>query len=393
MSQRRNVVSLLLLALWVWSANSCGGGSMSSQPPPPRGTIPAVSLNTIVSGLDTPVDLQTPDDGSGRLFVVEQSGTIRIIRNSVLLPAPFLDISAKVTFNHSEMGLLGIAFHPGFSQNQKFYLNYVHAAGGVTQSFIAEYQVSANDPDQADASTERILLTIDQPYDNHKGGQLVFGPDNFLYIGLGDGGSGGDPLGNGQSLDTFLGKMLRIDVDHTSAGKAYAVPADNPFVGTSHLPEIWAYGLRNPWRFSFEKSTGRLFCADVGQNNYEEVDLIEKGGDFGWNVMEGMHCYNASNCNMNGLTLPIAEYDHSEGVAVIGGYVYTGSAIAGLSGAYVLGDYGSGKIWMLVEQPAGTWTRTELLSSGRSLSSFGQDANGDLYVLDLAGSVLKLVPQ
>ena len=351
-----------------------------------------MTLTTIATGLNSPVDLQTPDDNSGRLFVVEQSGTIRVIANNTLLSTPFLNIASKVTFS-GEMGLLGIAFHPAFSQNQRFYLNYVHSSGGVTQSFIAEYRVSASDPNQADPASERILLTIDQPFDNHKGGQLVFGPDGFLYIGLGDGGSGGDPLGNGQSLDTLLGKMLRIDVDHTSSGKEYAIPADNPFVGGPHMPEIWAYGLRNPWRFSFERSTGRLFCADVGQNNYEEIDLLQKGGNFGWNVMEGMHCYNASNCDMTGLVLPIAEYSHSEGVAVIGGYVYTGSAISGLTGSYLLGDYGSGTIWNLKESPPGTWTRTELLSTGRNLSSFGQDAAGEIYVLDLAGNVLKLVPQ
>ena len=366
---------------------------MSSQPPPPSGNPPAVTLTTVVSGLDTPVDLQTPDDGSGRMFVVEQSGIIRIIANNALVTTPFLDISSKVTFNHSEMGLLGVAFHPSFKQNPKFYLNYVHTTGGQIQSFIVEYSVSASDPNQADAASERILITVDQPFDNHKAGQLAFGNDGFLYFALGDGGSGGDPLGNGQNLDTLLGKMLRIDVDHTSSGKNYAIPPDNPFVGTSHMPEIWAYGLRNPWRFSFERSSGRLFCADVGQSSYEEIDLLQKGGNFGWNVMEGMHCYNASSCDMSGKILPIAEYDHSEGVAVIGGYVYTGSAISGLAGSYVFGDYGSGTIWTLQESPPGTWTRTEMLSTGRSLSSFGQDAAGELYVLDLAGSVLKLVPQ
>ncbi|MBZ5571494.1 MAG: PQQ-dependent sugar dehydrogenase [Acidobacteriia bacterium] len=391
MWRKRGVFLALWVALFALATSGCGGG-FSSQSAPPPGTPPAVALTTIATGLNSPVDLQTPDDNSGRMFVVEQSGTIRIIANNALLPTPFLNIATKVTFS-GEMGLLGAAFHPAFSQNQKFYLNYVHSSGGVIQSFIAEYQVSAADPNQADPASERILLTVDQPYDNHKGGQLAFGPDGFLYIGLGDGGSGGDPLGNGQSLDTLLGKMLRIDIDHASGGKNYAIPPDNPFVGTSHMPEIWAYGLRNPWRFSFERSTGRLFCADVGQDNYEEIDLLQKGGNFGWNVMEGMHCYNASNCDMNGLLLPIAEYSHSEGVAVIGGYVYTGKAISGLAGMYVLGDYGSGTIWTLQENPPGTWTRAELLSTGRNLSSFGQDAAGEIYVLDLAGNVLKLVPQ
>jgi glucose/arabinose dehydrogenase len=235
---------------------------------------------------------------------------------------------------------------------------------------------------------------VNQPFPNHKGGQIAFGPDGFLYIGFGDGGSGGDPLGNGQNLQTLLGKMLRIDVDHTSAGLQYAIPPTNPFVGGGGLPEIWAYGLRNPWRFSFERGSGRLFCGDVGQDKYEEIDILQSGGNFGWNIMEGMHCYNpASGCNMSGLTLPIAEYSHTEGDAVIGGYVYKGSAIPSLAGAYIFSDNGSGTIWELVEAPPGQWTRTKLLSSGRSISSLGQDVSGEIYVLDYSGSVLKLTAQ
>jgi glucose/arabinose dehydrogenase len=361
---------------------SCG-----TTPPPPL----TLSLTTVVSGLGSPVDLQVPSDNTGRFFVVEQPGTIRIISNGALLATPFLDITSQVDFG-GEKGLLGLAFHPSYSQNRRFYVNNDRVSGGQMQTVISEFQASAINPNLADGATERILFTVVQPFPNHKGGQLVFGPDGFLYIGLGDGGSGGDPLRNGQSLQTMLGKMLRIDVDHTSSGLAYAIPPDNPFAAGGGLPEIWVYGLRNPWRFSFDRSTSRLFCADVGQDHYEEIDILQKGGDFGWNIMEGLHCFNpATGCNMNGLILPIAEYDHTEGDAVIGGYVYHGTAIPQLAGTYLLSDFGSGTIWNLTESPPGTWTRTRLLSTGRNISSFGQDPSGELYVLDYGGSVLKLV--
>ena len=201
---------------------------------------------------------------------------------------------------------------------------------------------------------------MNQPFDNHNAGQLAFGPDGFLYFGLGDGGSGGDPMGNGQNLATLLGKMMRIDVDHTDPGLQYAIPSDNPFVGNGAArPEIWAYGFRNPWRFSFERGTGRLFCADVGQNSFEEIDLMQKGGNFGWNVMEGAHCFNPpSGCDTSGKVLPIAEYDHSEGIAVIGGYVYKGTDIPALTDLYLFADLASGNLWYLREGPPGTFTRT-----------------------------------
>jgi glucose/arabinose dehydrogenase len=345
----------------------------------------------VVSGLTSPVDMQQPDDGSGRFFVVEQPGTVRVLQNGAIAPAPFLDIRALVDFG-GEKGLLGLAFHPGYRQNRRLFVHYNRRVNGRLQSVIAEYLTSATDPNQADAASQRILLTVDQPFDNHNGGQMAFGPDGFLYIGLGDGGSGGDPLGNAQNLQTLLGKILRIDVDTTSAGKQYGVPADNPFV-SGGLPEIWAYGLRNPWRFSFDRATGRLFCADVGQNQFEEINLIERGGNFGWNIMEGAHCFNPpTGCNSSGLILPIAEYDHSEGSAVVGGYVYSGAALPQLQRAYVFGDFGSGRIWELRENAPGNWTRTLLLSTGRSLSSFGQDQSGEIFVLDYSGVLLKLAP-
>jgi glucose/arabinose dehydrogenase len=368
---------------------ACGGSNKTTTtipPPPPPSNI---TLTPVVSGFSSPVDLQPSDDSTGRLFVVEQAGTIRIVQGGVVLATPFLDIRTRVNFS-GEMGLLGVAFHPGFAQNQRFYVNYVRLLGtGQIQSVIAEYQVSTADTNQADPATERILLTVNQPFTNHKGGQVAFGPDKFLYIGLGDGGSGGDPLGNGQNLQTLLGKMLRIDVDHTTGALPYAIPADNPFVAGGGLPEIWAYGLRNPFRFSFDTASGRLFVGDVGQNLYEEVDILQKGGNYGWNVMEGMHCYNpATGCNTTGLTLPIAEYGHSEGIAVIGGYVYHGPAIPALAGSYVFGDFGAGKIWRLTQDNTGAWQRVLLLSGGPNMSSFGRDSAGELYLVDYGGGAI-----
>ena len=371
----------------------CGGGTASTPPPatppPPGGSL---ALTTVVSGLSNPVGMERPP-GDNRFFVVEQRGTIRILENGALHSGNFLDIQSLVNFDGQEQGLLGITFHPNYSTNRRFYLNYTRDLGGK-ETVIAEYQTSASDPSQADPTSERILIVENQPFANHKAGQLAFGPDGFLYIGLGDGGSGGDPLGNGQNLFTFLGKVLRIGVDPPFAsGLQYAIPTDNPFVGGGGLPEIYAYGLRNPWRFSFEPGTGRLFVADVGQDSWEEIDILQKGGNFGWNKTEGNHCYPpGSTCNMSGLVPPIVEYDHSEGIAVIGGYVYKGSAVPALANKYIFGDL-TGKIWSLTEAAANTWTRAQLLATNRMITSFGQDAAGEVYVVDYNGLILKLVLQ
>ncbi len=375
------------LVLGLCFAVGCGSSGKSG-----RILSTAISTQLVVSGLNTPLDLEQPNDGSGRLFVVEQGGTIRIIQNGALLPQPFLNISTKVIFQ-SEMGLLGMAFHPNFQTNHKFYVNYVRNAGGQFQSVIAEYLASAANANQSDPATERILLTVDQVsnFDNHKAGQLAFGPDGFLYFGLGDGGSGGDPFGHGQNTQILLGKMMRIDVNSLSPGLQYGIPPDNPFVAGGGLPEIYAFGFRNPWRFSFDRTSGRLFVADVGQDKFEEVDIVQKGGNYGWNTMEGLHCFNpSSGCNTAGLSTPIVEISHPEGVAVIGGFVYHGTALAGLQGMYIFGDL-SGKIWTLTENPANTFTRAVLLTPGFSITSFGQDAAGELYVVDLGGRVLKIV--
>ncbi len=352
--------------------------------------LPALRLQRVASGLDAPVYLTHAGDRSGRLFVVEQDGRIRILRDGRLIPRLFLDIRGKV-ISGGELGLLSVAFHPQFATNGRFFVNYTTQEGGRLRTVIAEYRASPPTADVADP-TERVLLEINQPYRNHNGGLNLFGPDGMLYIGMGDGGSGGDPHNNGQRLDTLLGKLLRIDVD---GGSPYRVPADNPFVGRDGArPEIWAYGLRNPWRFAFDRETKQLFVADVGQNMYEEIDLVERGGNYGWRIMEGAHCFSpATNCERNGLELPIAEYDHSQGCSITGGYVYHGSRIRALAGRYIFGDYCSGRIWALTESSSGRFSMTRLLDSGLRISSFGEDSSGELYVVDHAGAIYLLVPK
>jgi len=370
----------------------CGGDSSNKSNPP--GTPPMLDLSTLVNGLTAPVGIEVPNDGTGRMFVLEQAGRIRIIQNGTLVPTPFLDVSSKVE-SGGEKGLLGLAFHPSFSSNGRFFVYYTQRVSQQLRSVFSEYAISTSDRNQADASSERTFLVVNQPFDNHNGGQLAFGPDGFLYIGLGDGGNEGDPQRNGQNLQTLLGKILRIDVDGAFApGKQYAIPADNPFAPPNGLPEIWAYGLRNPWRFSFDRMSGTLFAADVGQDSFEEVDIITKSGNFGWNTMEASHCYPSGNsCNSTGLILPIMEYPHnaSGGEAIIGGFVYRGSAIAGLAGDYVFGDLYSGHVWAGVQDSSGNWNQTLVLSHNLTVSSFGQDISGEPYLLDYGnGAVMRL---
>jgi glucose/arabinose dehydrogenase len=387
---RTNVLCAALSVMMFAVGCSNNGGPNSSAPPSP---LPAPTLTLLVSGLSSPLGLEQPNDGSGRLFVVEQGGRIKIIQNGGVLATPFLDVTSKISTG-SEMGLLGVTFHPNYSANGKLYVNYTRTVSGQIQSVIAEYTASPANANQVNIATERILLTVDQVsnFTNHKAGQLAFGPDGLLYFGLGDGGSGGDPFGHGQSTATLLGKMMRIDVNSTDPGLQYHVPSDNPFVGGGGLPEIWAFGFRNPWRFSFDRGTGRLFIADVGQDQFEEVDIGQKGGNYGWNTMEGMHCFNPpSGCNTTGLILPITEYSHAEGNAVIGGFVYRGMNLPSLRGVYVFGDLGTGKIFVLQETSPNVFNRTLLMTTGKTISTFGQDQAGELYLVDIGtGSIFKI---
>ncbi len=343
----------------------------------------------VASGLRDPVGITAAGDDSGRLFVNERSGAIRVIEaDGTLLDAPFVDLTGRVRAG-AERGLLGLAFHPDFAANGRLFVDYTRADDGAT---VVSELAASPDHLHADAGSERVLLTVPQPYSNHNGGQLAFGPDGYLYIGLGDGGSGGDPLGNGQNTGVLLGKILRIDVDRPAVGgRAYAIPADNPFAPggirpNGGLPEIWAYGLRNPWRFSFDPANGDLYIGDVGQSAWEEVDRQPAGSaggeDYGWNVMEGLHCYQ-SGCDPDGYVQPIAEYGHDPECSVSGGYVYRGARYPAMQGVYIFGDYCSGTIFTL-EVPGTTMPRP-VLDSGLAISSFGVDEAGEIYVADLAG--------
>lgn len=343
----------------------------------------ALELAPFVEGLDAPLLATHAGDGTGRLFVVEQVGRIRVAVDGELLDEPFLDISDRIV-SGGEQGLLGLAFHPGYERNGRFFVNYTDEAGDtVVSQFRAE-----PDSDRAFGS-EIVLLKIDQPYPNHNGGHLAFGPDGYLYIATGDGGSAGDPQNNGQSLDTLLGKLLRIDVDR---GRPYAIPEDNPFADGGGEPEIWAYGLRNPWRFSFDSD--QIWIADVGQEALEEVNrrrADEPGVNYGWNVTEGTDCYAAGDCDRSGLVEPVAEYSHEDGCSITGGFVYRGQRFADMQGGYFFGDFCSGTIWSIPSDVTERTRPVEMLDSGRSISSFGLDEDGELYLVDMgAGQVLRV---
>ncbi|MGI8785292.1 MAG: PQQ-dependent sugar dehydrogenase [Acidobacteriota bacterium] len=351
-----------------------------------------IGLETVVSGLSSPIYVTHAGDGSGRLFILEQSGRIRIFKSGQLLATPFLNLTGSIE-SGGEKGLLGLAFHPAFETNRRFFVNYTARISGTLRTFVVEYRASAANPDVAE-TTGTAVLDFVQPFDNHNGGMIEFGSDGYLYIATGDGGAGGDPNNNGQSKATLLGKILRIDVDSASP---YTVPSDNPFVGEAGArSEIWAYGLRNPWRFSFDRLTGRLIAGDVGQNAIEEVDIIVRGGNYGWRIMEGTRCFNPpAGCNTAGLRLPIGEYAHTENGgsgSVTGGYVYRGPQATSLKGAYIFGDYVSSRIWVLEEGSNGVWTRTQVLRPAAVLiSSFGEDEQGELYVVDHRGSVSRIL--
>lgn len=392
--------------------NNSGGGSGTGNPPttpapfgltqrpasatlnfPIGGTLGSVRLSTMVSGLDYPVLLAPIRD---RYAVVEQGGTIQVLDPNFVPVSTLLDISANVLFS-GEQGLLGLAFDPNVENNGYFYVNYVSAKTGgrcaaasdARCTRISRFQLNQTagvfNLTAVNPASEKVLLEISQPFDNHKGGMLAFGTDNYLYIALGDGGDAGDPLGHGQNLSTLLGKILRID---PNGGDPYAIPSNNPFVATANArAEIWAYGLRNPWRFSFDRQTGSLWAGDVGQHLYEEVDIITSGGNYGWNAREGKHAYAGS--LPPGAIDPVWEYDHSQGLSITGGYVYRGNAMPALRGQYIYGDFVSGAIWAL---DTNNYTNQLLINSNGSPSAFGEDNNGEIYMVDYSGSILRVEP-
>lgn len=374
-------------------ALGCGDSSRSSvSPPPPADSdYEAVRLYT---GLSDPVDLQSPAGDTARVFIVEKTGTIRIAKSGTLLPRPFLDVSSLVS-SDGEQGLLGLAFHPQYATNGRFFVHYTDLAGDTR---LVSYNVSS-DPDSADPA-QTPILSVDQPYSNHNGGQIAFGPDGYLYMALGDGGSGGDPHGNGQSLMTLLGKILRLDVD---GGSPYVVPPTNPFVGRADARgEIWSYGLRNPWRFAFDRTTGAMWIGDVGQDDWEEIDVEPAGTggrNYGWNRMEGAHCYPPGTaCDTTGLVRPLLEYEHGSGCSVTGGVVYRGSELPELAGTYFYGDYCTGLLRSARLGLSGTvetrdWTGALRRANGepmRQLTAFGLDGKGELYIVLLYGEVYRL---
>ena len=385
---------------------ACGGSDSSPTQPTTSASTPAtcaagtivpgtpnLALTAIASGLQSPLDLQSAPGDRARLFAVEQAGRIRILRGGAVVAAPFLDIVARVG-SGGERGLLGLAFHTQFATNGRFFVNYTDRNG---DTHISEFRAASGSVDSVDPATERELMFVRQPFANHNGGGLAFGPDGTLFIGLGDGGSGGDPFGNAQSRATRLGKLLRVNVD---AGNPYGIPADNPFATTAGvLPEIYAYGLRNPWRFAFDRATGDLYIGDVGQNAVEEIDVEaapRRGGqNYGWNVTEGSRCYNAASCNMTGITMPVLEYPRPDGASVTGGVVYRGCRMPDYAGTYFYGDYVSGFVRSFRLSGGAAVERrdwTVAFRGVRNPSAFGVDLDGEVYIVEYNGSVFRISP-
>ena len=385
-------------------AGSTAAATVDAVPFGGSGTAPTVlaaptdariRLRLIASGLSKPVFATIANDGSHRIFIVEKTGKIKILQNGVVRSTPFLNISSEVS-KGSEQGLLGLAFHPKFSTNRKLYVNFTNLAGDTV---IREYRASSSNPNVVSTSTKRQILKIAQPYANHNGGMLAFGPDGYLYIGMGDGGDAGDPGNRAQNPNYLLGKMLRIGINRTTSTTAYVNPGSNPYVGVAGRDEIWQIGLRNPWRFSFDRVKGDLWIGDVGQGKYEEIDRAVqtssgagRGVNWGWRVLEGTHCYSPpSGCSTAGKTMPLLDYDHGGGrCAVTGGYVYRGSAIPLLRGGYVFGDYCSGEIWVVASSASAPVSKVRLLDTSLLISSFGEIGGGELVVTDLNGRVYRL---
>lgn len=398
---RATILGLVLVPLIGVQLTLAGDREVVVSGRPPSGedfdaTKIRISFSRVARSLSKPVFVTHAGDGSGRLFIVEQGGRIKILLNGTVRATPFLNISTKVS-KGSEQGLLGLAFHPDYETNGTFYIYYTDTNGDIV---IARHLRTTN-PDIANA-TGVTLLKIGHPsYTNHNGGMLAFGPDRYLYAGTGDGGSSGDPGNHGQSVNTLLGKILRIDIDHEAGGKKYAIPSGNPFVGITGLDEIWSFGLRNPWRFSFDARIGDLWIGDVGQNRYEEIDRSKavngvdagKGLNYGWRVLEGNACYNpSSGCSTSGKTPPMAVYSHSLGCSVTGGYVYRGLAYRGLVGGYLFGDFCSGRVWALRAHGPATQAPVLMADTNLSISSFGEGPDGTIYVTDLgSGDVWAVV--
>ena len=406
----RLVVATLALAC---GAAACRGVASPSPLPPspttgvsPSGSVtgtpgPAafdphaitLTLQEVASVGGGPLAFAAPPDGSGRTFVAAKDGRVWILRAGSVGPEPLLDIRSLVS-GGSEQGLLGIAVPPTFPTDPRVFVDYTDVDGNTV---VASYALASGNPDRLDPASAVWVLSVDQPFGNHNGGAVAFGPDGYLYISFGDGGSGGDPLGNGQRTDTLLGKILRLDVRPGTDAKApYATPSDNPFVGVAGArPEIWEYGLRNPWRFSFDASTGDLWIADVGQDAWEEVNVarIGTGGlNFGWNTMEGRHCFSPANsCSSRGITLPVSEYGHDQGCTVIGGAVYRGTAQPLLAGGYLFGDYCSGRLWAIPASAGGPVDPVQVGTTSSGISAFGEDAVGELYASNLDGTISRVV--
>lgn len=394
------ILALLLLALPV-AAQQESLPALYRETPPDANLLrlEALPLTDAASGqpyeMRRPLFLTHAGDGTGRLFLLEQGGRISVINPETNARQLFLDLSEKVTWDantggYTERGLLGLAFAPDYAESGLFYVNYTDRNGA---SVLARYRVSADNPDAADINSAEILFTVPQPFPNHNGGHLAFGPDGYLYVSLGDGGSANDPLGAGQNIELLLGKILRLDVSQPGA---YSIPADNPFVGAAGLDEIWAYGLRNVWRFSFDRATGDLYLGDVGQNQYEEINFEPAGSgggfNYGWNAFEASRVFNR-NVSAPNAVLPIAEYDHSLGCSVTGGYVYRGAALAAaLDGVYLYGDYCSGRVWAAYRDAQGAWNSGVFLETGLQISSFGEDEAGELYVVDYGGRLFRILP-
>ena len=416
----RRSFRLLVLAAFV---GACGSPAATSSPgsgppdastpasaaptsapsPTPSGspTVPAafdlaavaLTLEPVVDGLNAPLAVTHAGDGSGRQFVVEQDGAIRIVRDGSVVEDPFLEISERISAG-GERGLLGLAFHPNFPTDPQFFVYYTDVEG---DDQVSSFVLDASNPDHADPASEAKLVFVDDPYGNHNGGALAFGPDGYLYIATGDGGSGGDPHGNGQSLETLLGKILQIDVDNTDGDRAYAIPPDNPFATQAGaMPEIFVFGMRNPWRMSFDRANGDLWIGDVGQGAWEEIDVVRSGTsgqNFGWNRMEGAHCFRPSEgCEDPSLVPPVTEYTRDLGSTVIGGGVYRGTAQPGLVGGYVFADYGSGNVFLIDASVDGPTDPVLALESNATISSFGEDEAGEIYATDLqSGELLRVV--